>query len=211
MKTTSAARVLAGASLIGAMACAGAAGAQAAKPAAAPAAAASNAPLGGPVIPGVCILDNGRLVQQSAVGKAVIARMQALTTQVTNELTPLRNSLQTEGQTLQAAKPAANDPRIAALQQKAANFERTAQIREREMQLTQQKALARIGTEADSVVRAVYAQKSCGMLIDRNSVFGANPAMDVTDNVIAGLNAKISTFNFDRERLPTQAAAPAAK
>jgi outer membrane protein len=197
MKSSTAARVLAGAALIGSLACAGVSNAQTA-------AAPSSQPLGGPVINGLCILDNNRMVTQSSVGKAVAARLKALSTQVSGELTPQRTALQTEGQALSTQKVPPNDPRVAAFQTKAANFERLLQTREREMQMTQQKALGRIGTEADSVVRAVYAQKNCGILFDRGSLFGANPQMDITDQVIAGLNAKITTFNFDRERLPAQ-------
>ena len=36
----------------------------------------------------------------------------------------------------------------------------------------------------------------------------ANPAMDITPAVVTGLNAKITQFAFDRERLDQAAAAP---
>jgi len=201
------ARTLAGVTLVAALAGAGAAAAQAPAAAARPAAA----PLGGPVIAGVCVLDNQRMVQQSAVGKAVIARMQQLAQQVSGELNPQRTALQTEGQTLTNQKVASTDPRVAAYRTKAETYARTEAIRERELQMTQQKALARIGTEADPVVRQIYAQKNCGLLLDRSGVFGSNPAMDITDQVIAGLNARITQFTFERERMPQQAAAPAAR
>lgn len=202
MTTSTAARVLAGAALIGSLACAGAASAQAA--------AAAPPPLGGPVINGVCILDKSRMVSQSAVGKAVTARLNQLAQQVNAELTPTGNALQTERQQLASQKVAESDPRVAAWSQKAANLQRTAQIRDREIQLTEQKALDRIGVEADPVVRTVYAQKNCGLMLSRAAVIGGNQQMDITDAVIAGLNAKITTFNFNREVLPTQqAAAPA--
>ena len=60
------------------------------------------------------------------------------------------------------------------------------------------------------MIRALYTQRNCGVLFDRQAVFAANPAMDVTDAAVAALNAKIQTFTFERERAqPNQPAAAA--
>jgi outer membrane protein len=48
------------------------------------------------------------------------------------------------------------------------------------------------------------------VLLQRDAVVLANPAMDITSSVITGLNAKITQFAFDRERLDQAAPAPAA-
>ena len=60
------------------------------------------------------------------------------------------------------------------------------------------------------MIRASYQQARCSVLLQRDSVILANPAMDITPSVITGLNAKITQFAFDRERLDQAAAAPAA-
>ena len=52
-------------------------------------------------------------------------------------------------------------------------------------------------------------QRQCGMLLNREAIVIANPAMDISQPVVTALNAKITQFAFDRERLD-QAAAPAA-
>ena len=60
------------------------------------------------------------------------------------------------------------------------------------------------------MIRASYQQARCSLLIQRDAVVLANPAMDITPSVITGLNAKITQFSFDRERLDQAAtAAPA--
>jgi outer membrane protein len=60
------------------------------------------------------------------------------------------------------------------------------------------------------LIYQVYQQKGCSVLLQRTAVVIANPAMDLTPQVIAALNAKITQFAFDRERLdgPGAAAAP---
>ena len=61
------------------------------------------------------------------------------------------------------------------------------------------------------MVRAAYQQKGCALLLDRQAVLLGNPAMDITSAVVTALNAKLTQFTFDRERLDaTAAATPAA-
>jgi outer membrane protein len=52
-------------------------------------------------------------------------------------------------------------------------------------------------------VRQAYQGKQCAILLDRQAVQLANPAMDITQQVVTGLNGKIQQFAFDRERLDT--------
>lgn len=167
----------------------------------------------GPALPGVCILSLDGAIGSSTVGKYVQTRLQQISQQVQTELTAEQNALQNEAKALDAQKATldqgAFDQKNASLQVRAAALQRKAQLRERELQATQQKALARVGQELEPVIRSAYQQSKCSLLLQRDSVILANPAMDITPSVITGLNAKITQFAFDRERLD-QAAAPAA-
>ena len=69
------------------------------------------------------------------------------------------------------------------------------------MQLTQKKALQTFSTYMDPVVRQVFTQRACSVMLDGNSLIYPAPAMDVTGQVIAGLNAKVRPFPFDREHI----------
>lgn len=205
------AALLAGAAILGS---AGVAAAQAAQPAA-PAAQNTQLSNPGPVLPGVCILDNQRAIATSAVGRAVQTRLQQLGQQVTAELQPQQTAITTEAQQLQAQaaalQPAQREQRATALQTRYETFQRLVAQRQEEMQRTEVSALRRIATEMQPVVNTVYGQRGCGLLLERGSIVAANPAMDITDAVIQGLNGRIQTFTFERERLPAQAAAaPAA-
>jgi outer membrane protein len=168
----------------------------------------------GPPINGVCIVNIEGAIGGSTVGKYVDTRLQQIAGQVNAELNGERSSIETEGRTLETQRATLDqntvDQRNAKLQVDAAAFQRKAQLREREMQATEQKALQRVGQEMEPLIRQVYQQKGCSLLLQRTSVVLGNPAMDITPQVVAALNAKFTTFAFDREHLdqPTAAGAP---
>jgi len=167
----------------------------------------------GPVIPGVCTYSNERAIGSSAVGKAVGTRMQALQAAVTAELKPEGEAIQAETKTvegLRTAQPQQYQQRGQALIQRAQAFEQKRNLRVAELQATEQEQIQRIAAELDPILKQVYAERNCGLMLDRNSLYGANPAMDVTDLVLQKLNAKITTLSFDRKRLDTQQQAAAA-
>lgn len=181
--------------------------AQAAAPAAAP--AVSH----GPALPGVCVISLEGAITGSTVGQYVQTRLQQIATQVQAELKAEDTALQNEAKTLEGQRASLDqktfETRATTLQTKAGAFQRKAQQRERELGATQQKALGRVGQELDPIIRQVYQQRQCSLLLNRDSVVLANPAMDISQPVVTALNAKITQFNFDRERLDQ--AAPAAQ
>lgn len=175
------------------------------------AAAAPSVTHGAP-INGACIISVEGVVGGSTVGKYVETRIQQIVQQVQAELGGERTAIDNEAKTLdgQRATLDANsyEQRGSALQVRANALQRKAQLRDREVQATEQKALARIGDEMEPLIRTAYQQKGCSLLLQRNSVVLANPAMDLTPQVVQALNAKITQFAFDREHLDQAVAAP---
>lgn len=171
-------------------------------PAAAPAAPAITH---GAAIPGVCIFSSQRAVSSSQVGAAVNARLQTIISQVNAELSSERTAIDNEAKALEPKKATmeqgAFEQQAAALQVKANSWQRKGQLRQKEVEATEQKALQRVYQELDPAIKQVYQQRTCGLLVDRESVLLANPAMDITDSVVTALNARIKTLTFDRERL----------
>ena len=183
-------------------------------PAPRPAAPAAPPVTHGPALAGVCIFSSARAVATSDLGKYVDGRLQQIVTQVNSELNAEKAAIETEARAIDAARatltPEAVASRGEALQVRANAFQRKAQLREREVQATEQKAYVRVAQELDPVVRTVYQQRQCSLLLDRQSVLLANPAMEITDLAVAGLNAKIKSFTFDRERLDAAPQLPTA-
>jgi Skp family chaperone for outer membrane proteins len=192
----------AAASSVVALAIATSASAQTAPAAAAP---AGPAVTHGPALPGVCIFSSPRAVGSSLVGKAVDTRLKTIIQQVNAELTGERTALDNEAKALDAKKASmaqdALEQQAATLQAKANAWQRKGQLRQKEVETTEQKALARVYQELDTPIKQVYQAQKCSMLLDRESVMLANPAMDITDAVVTALDARIKTLTFDRERL----------
>ena len=181
--------------------------------AAAPAAPAAPAVTHGPALPGVCTVSVEGAIATSTVGKYVQTRLQQIATQVEAELKAEQTAIQNEAKTLEGQRATLDqntfETRAAALQVKANAYQRKEQQRSRELQATQQKALGRVYQELTPIVSQVYQQNKCSLLINRESVVLSNPSMDISQPVVTALNAKITQFTFDRERLDQAAAAPA--
>ena len=163
----------------------------------------------GPAIPGVCVYFNQRLLAQSTVGQAVQARMEQLATEVRGELQPYATAIQTEMTALQqgqATIPADQmQQRRQALQQRLQEAQQLEQARDAELRYTLAEQRRQISAAVEPILVAVYQERGCGIMIDRESVFIMNPAMDVTDLVIQRLNTALPTLSFNRLPVPAEA------
>lgn len=181
----------------------------------APAAAAAPAPIRhGAAMPGVCFYSFDRALASSDVGKAVAARINVIAKEVEVELTNEEKTLTTDIQGFDRARTTmtqdAAEQRASQLTIRRNALARKLDLRQRELQATRGKALDRIEQEMSPVVIATYQARGCSVLLTGSVVTG-NPQMDITDQVVTGLNAKIKTLTFNRERLDAPApAAPAA-
>ena len=196
-------RMLFGAALAIALSTSGAASAQT---------ASAGAPkLGGPLIPGLCILGRDALFANSKVGVAANARLKVLTDQVQAELDKEHVAIEADAKALdaQAATLKADDLKTkrATLAARMTALQRKASLRSSELEATRVKATERLGAEAEPVVAQVYKTRNCGALISREAMMGANPDMDITLAAIQALDARISTITFEREVVPPKAAA----
>ena len=176
--------------------------------------AAAPAVTHGAAIAGVCYLSTQEGLANSTVGKHVNTRMQQLIAQVNSELQPEQTIIENEGKAIEAGRATMDQntltTRATAWQTRLGNFQRLAQQRARELEMTQQKAVSRVLQEMDPIAKQQYQARRCSILLDRSSVMLGNPAMDLTPAVIQGLNARIQTFAFERERMQAAAATPAA-
>ena len=118
---------------------------------------------GGPAIPGLCVYSSGRGIGSSKLGGYVLQRLDQLAGQVNGEINAERDRLQADDQAL-TAQMQANPPtiqqaeaeqRALALRQRAQNLSTLLQQRQREIDMTQQKAFERIGNETMPLLEQV--------------------------------------------------------
>jgi len=175
-----------------------------------PAAAQQAQPLGGPVIPGVCLLSREAVFANATAGKAASARLQDLAAVAQTEIETERQPLEAELRALESQPDnAARRQRAETLAGQWQTLQQKAAHASQEVEATRVKAMERIANEAQPAIAQVYAAKACGLLLDRNSALGGNFANDLTAEVVQALDARLSTITFERERLPQAAAQPA--
>ena len=174
-------------------------------------AAPAGQALGGPVIPGVCLLSREAIFANAKVGKAATARLQQLAQQAKAEIDAQRKPIDADVQTFrtQAAslKPEERQSREQALGQRMQAVQAHGTQLGREIEATRVKVMGRIAEAADPAVASAYASKGCGLLLNRDAVLGGNTTNDLTAAVVQGLDAKLTTISFNRETLPAQGAA----
>jgi Skp family chaperone for outer membrane proteins len=170
--------------------------------------APAASPLGGPVVPGVCLLSREAIFANAKVGKAATARLQQLAQQAKDEVEAQRKPVDADIQAFRkqaaALKPDERQSREQALGQRMQAVQAHAAQLGREIEATRAKALARIAQAAEPAIASAYANKGCGLLISRDVVLGGNTSNDLTPAVVQGLDAKLTTITFERETLPAQ-------
>jgi Skp family chaperone for outer membrane proteins len=199
----------------------------------------------GNAVPGQCVLDTQTALTNSNMGKAAVDRLGQLNSAVDSELQPEAQSLQADYKALAAEQKAAATPAAKqAFEQKAESWsnrrdalQQKMQLRQQEMQATQQTVFSAIFQKMIPSINAVVSQKQCATVISADALLHyetpgatqgaeptsflyANPAMNITNDVVAKMNASGETLPpFERQHLggaPTgapaaAAAAPAAK
>ena len=179
----------------------------------APVAAPAAETLGGPVVPGVCVLSRQAVFANAKAAPAATARLQQLATEAQAEVNAERAPLDKDQAAFQAefAKltPDQRMQRQQALEQRMLPIRTKAEQRGREIEATRAKVLAQISDRAQPVIAEVYRARKCGMLLDRNSVLGGNLTNDLTADVVTTLDTKLAPFSFNRETLPPAPAAGA--
>jgi Skp family chaperone for outer membrane proteins len=215
-----------------------AASAQAATPAApsvqaAPAMSAPAVvpPTFGAAIPGQCVLDEQAALASSKMGQAASGRLTQLAAMVKAELSPDNDRLNATVAALSAQQKAATTPalqkaldaKVQAFYADRDAFQKKADLRQQEMQATQQQVLQRIFQEMIPQINAVVTQRGCSTVTSADSLVHyemgtpqspsnflyVNPSMDITQAVVAKMDATGEILPaFERAHLdPSQAGA----
>jgi Skp family chaperone for outer membrane proteins len=162
--------------------------------------------LGGPLVKGVCFLSEDTVLQTAKVAVAANQRLQALKTQAQAEINAARAPIDADFKALQADAPkgptADIEKRRVAIQARYQTVQDITDQRNREIEATRVKVIARLSGEMQPVLAQVYKARGCGLLLNRSSVIGGNMGGDLTDDVIKGVDAKAAPVAFDREILP---------
>ena len=164
----------------------------------------------------IAVIDTDRIVQQCTVCVTANQQLQAQVQQLQQRAQALGTPLQTEEQALSAAVRAlgAGQQPDQALQQRIQTFQTNQQNAQREVGTRQQQiernvAFVRqqIAQRVQPAVTQVMQQRGANVAVDRSRTLAINPAIDITDAVLALLNQQLPSVNVTP--LPQQQQPPA--
>jgi Skp family chaperone for outer membrane proteins len=158
-------------------------------------------PVTGPVLPGICVFNPQRAVFTSAAGVFLGRRLGELGAQVNSELQPEATLLAADEKTLEAQRAtltqAQFQTKATAFETRVQAFQRKRQLRSIQLQLTKARAVQKIENGVGPVAQQTFTQRGCSVMIDTQALVLAVPGADLTDTVIAGVNAHLPTVPVD--------------
>ena len=163
----------------------------------------------------ILIVDQSRVIRDSDVGKHVKRQIESIGKQMESELKSQVSPLTSERDRLVAelknmsvdalkSRPDLQQ-RAKSLQEKGQKSQVDAAYKQRELQITEQKALSKINKKLEGILKALVAERNADVILDRSLVIYSGDTSDVTDTVIQRLNSQMRTVSVVRERLPRKA------
>lgn len=161
----------------------------------------------------IITIDRNRIMRDSAGGKDIAAKVQAIGTSMQNELQSEASAIETEGKALDSRtanltrEAVAADPtlrsQVEAYARKAQSFQQKQAIRARELQQTEQNAWAQFFQALQPVVEEVAGERGAQVVMERSGTYFSADSLDATDAVISKMNARSSSFTVTRARAQT--------
>ncbi len=152
---------------------------------------------------GVLVVDTERVLSECTACKAATTQLQTQANQLRQRVQQLETQLKPEADALQKAGAALNGKAPdAALQARAAAFQTKQQQaqtelanRERTLQSTQANVQQQLATRLVLIAEQVRARRQGGVVIAKGSLMAADPASDITGEVLAALNQQLPSVS----------------
>lgn len=164
----------------------------------------------------VGVMNEERVLRESAVGLHIQGRIAAIAQEIDAELAAMSAPLQQETEALNA-ETASMTPqavqqrpdlmqRIEALNTQAQQYEVARRVRQQELVATERQAMRPVYEALGPILEEVVEARSLDVLIDRSNLVFASPDVDISDAVIELLNTRLPTVPVNRVRLPQEGA-----
>ncbi len=160
--------------------------------------AASAQALSAPI---VAVVDVQRATSQCNACKTALTQLETQLRGLKSLQTSLEAPLRTEAASIQAAASALGgkapdavlQARATAFQKKQDDAQRQLAAREQTFQRNRAYVLQQISTKLDPALSSVMARRGANVMLDAANVVRAAPGVDVTNDVIAALNASLTS------------------
>ena len=160
----------------------------------------------------VLVVDQARVIRESDVGKHIKRQLQSIGKQMGVEIETAHSPLTSErdrlvgelkGMDMAALKSRPDlQKRAASLKQKVEKSQMEGAYKQKELQVTEQKALQKVNAKLTKILEAIVKERNADVLLDRSLVIYTGKSVDITSTVISRLNSQMRTVSVIRERLP---------
>ncbi len=151
----------------------------------------------------IVVVDNERVFSECTACRAASTQLQALQTQAQQRQQTLGTTLRTEGTSIQTAIDALNGKQPdAALQARITAFQTRQNAAQQELQrlgqnlqATQANVARQIQARLNPIYTQVMTSRGANLALDANSTLARGSALDVTNDVLAALNAALPSVS----------------
>lgn len=151
----------------------------------------------------IAVVDINRASAQCNACKTAVATLESQLGALRALQASLDSALQTEARSIQSAvtalkgkqPDAALTARAKAFEQKQADAQRQLQTRQAAFERNRAYVFKQIGDKLEPVVTSVLTRRGATVMLDTSNVVRSSPALDVTNDVIAGLNSSLTSIN----------------
>lgn len=160
----------------------------------------------------VAVVDLNYIAQNAAAAKAVRAQVDKEEAGYRTDFNKRNNELRSAYQELQGQMgllgPDAQRDRRVAFEQRAADFEREVDFRKRDVQNRANNAMKKVEDALKSVLLDLAAERKLSLILHKEAAPFYNSEMDLTDEAMKRLNAKLPTVKLDAPGPVPKAQAP---
>ncbi len=168
---------------------------------AAPSAAPQTTTFGGPMIPGLCVLNQQAIFNSAKVGLSANAQYKKRRDAAQSSVHAEAAKIKADADALQTQKlpQAQMQQRQQLLAKRQEDLRARAAKESQDLEATRRNAVTKIAAAAQPIIKQVYDQKKCGMLLARTAILAGNGGMDITVAVIQVLDAKVTNVPLDKQ------------
>jgi outer membrane protein len=166
----------------------------------------------------IIVINEDRILRESAVGLHIAARLQTISEEMDGELRALREPIDAEIERLNAETSGLTQEavqqrqdlmtRIQTVSQQGQQFEAMRQRYANELVATERAAMRPVLEALQAVLQEVVTARNADIVVDRSSLVYSNASVDASEDVIEALNARLPTVPVNRVRLPEDGGQP---
>ena len=177
--------------------------------------AAAQTPAAALTPPTVAVVDQQRVLVESAAGRSIQAQLEVESRKFRDQYTRLEDELKTAENDIVRQRavlsPEAMNEKQQELQRKRAEDQRIIQERQEALTKGQKDAVDVVGDNMRDIIQQISAERHIGMVLNKGVVLSmADKNMDITDDVVQRLNTKLPSVAVTVAP-PGSVAAPASK